>query len=155
MEHSAAMLFTRSTTIHAPADVVFAFHERPDALRMLLPPWQNAEVLKPPKSLAVGTEVILRVRIGPFWKTIVAEHVAYEKGRMFADRMLKGPFKSWLHRHLIVPTSASECTLTDDIDYELPLGALGRLFGTTIARNELDRLFDFRHTVTRRACEQA
>ena len=44
--------------------------------------------------------------------------------------------------------------LTDDIEYELPLGPVGRLFGGPIARAGLDRLFAFRHEVTRRECER-
>jgi hypothetical protein len=44
--------------------------------------------------------------------------------------------------------------LTDDIEYELPLGLLGRIFGGGLASRQLDRMFDYRHRVTRRACEE-
>ncbi len=81
----------------------------------------------------MGTKVVLRTKVGPFWQTIEAEHVAYEPGRMFADRMNKGPFARWLHRHIVTPRGPSECTLTDDIEYELPLGALGRIVGGAFA----------------------
>ena len=77
----------------------------------------------------------------------------YEAGRMFADRMTRGPFASWLHRHIVEPRGEAECELADDILYELPLGALGRIFGAPIARRQLERLFDFRHAVTRAHCE--
>ena len=95
----------------------------------------------------------LEVGLGPFWQTLVAEHVEYEPGRMFADRMLKGPFKSWLHRHIVTPRSPEQCVLTDDIEYELPLGLPGRIVGAPIARWQLQKMFDYRHEVTRRACE--
>ena len=72
---------------------------------------------------------------------MVAEHVEYEPGRMFADRLVKGPFKKWLHRHVVTPRGANECVLTDDIEYELPLGVLGRTFGGAFARKNLERLF--------------
>ncbi len=147
------MKFKKSSRILAPASRVFAFHEAKDALQRLTPPWQKMEIIKPPASLAVGTEVILRAHLGPFFKTIVAHHVEYEAGHMFADRMVKGPFASWLHRHVVDADSETTCTLTDDVDYELPLGALGRLFGAAIAHHELEKLFDYRHEVTRAACE--
>lgn len=145
--------FVRESVIAAPAAAVFAFHERPDALQLLTPPWQKTEIIQPPRSLAVGTRVILKTKIGPLWQTMEAEHVEYEHGVMFADRVVRGPFRSWLHRHIITPIDARSSTLRDDIEYELPLGAVGRLFGGAFARRELDRLFTYRHEVTRRECE--
>ncbi len=147
------MQFVKKSRIAASAQVVFAFHEAPDAFARLLPPWQKSEIIQPPTSLAVGTRVILRTKVGPIWQTIEAEHVEYEAGKMFADRMNKGPFARWLHRHVITPDGPSACTLTDDIEYELPLGVLGRVFGGPFARRELERLFEYRHRVTREACE--
>ena len=102
---------------------------------------------------SVGTRVVLRTKIGPFWQRIEAEHVAYEPGRMFADTMVRGPFARWLHRHIVTPQGPRDCTLTDDIEYELPLGALGRVFGGAFAKRELERLFAYRHEITRHACE--
>lgn len=147
------MRFMKESVIAASAERVFAFHEAPDAFARLLPPWQTSEVIVPPQALTVGTKVVLRTKIGPFWQTIEAEHVAYEPGKMFADRMNKGPFARWLHRHIVTPRGPSECLLTDDIEYELPLGVLGRVFGGAFARRELQRLFEYRHRVTRDACE--
>ena len=147
------MRFVKESLIAASAEKVFAFHERNDAFALLMPPWQKAEILLPPTSLAVGTRVVLRTRVGPFWQTIEAEHVVYEPGRLFADRMVRGPFKAWLHRHVVTPRGEDGSLLTDAIEYELPLGALGRIFGGAFARRELERLFAYRHEVTRAACE--
>ncbi len=147
------MQFVKSSVIRAPAKTVFAFHEAPDAFARLQPPWQKSEIIKPPSSLEVGTIVVLRTKVGPFWQTIEAEHVAYEPGVMFADRMNRGPFARWLHRHTVTERGPDECTLTDDIEYELPFGAVGRLLGGRIARGQLDKLFAYRHETTRQACE--
>ena len=149
------MRFVKESVIEASSARVFAFHEEPDALARLSPPWQTTEIVQPPTSLAVGTRVVLRVRVGPFWQTFEAEHVEYEPGRMFADRLLRGPFPRWLHRHIVTPQGERRCLLTDDVDFDLPLGALGRVFGAPIARRELERLFAYRHEVTRAACEAA
>ena len=136
------MRFVKESVIEASAERVFAFHEAPDAFERLQPPWQKTEIVQPPASLEVGTRVELRIRLGPFWQTLVAEHVAYEPGKMFADRMLTGPFASWLHKHIVTPRGPDRCVLTDDIEYELPLGLLGRIFGGAFASRQLasDRL---------------
>jgi ligand-binding SRPBCC domain-containing protein len=147
--------FVKESLIAASAEKVFAFHERRDAFALLQPPWQETEILQPPTSLAVGTRVVLRTKVGPLWQTIEAEHVAYEPGRMFVDRMVRGPFKAWRHRHVVTPRGDRAALLTDDIEYDLPLGTLGRVFGGPFARRELERLFAYRHEVTRSACEDA
>ncbi len=147
--------FVHRSLIDAPAAAVFAFHERADAFELLVPPWQNVQILEPPRSLEVGTRVRLVARFGPFSQLIEAEHVEYEAGRMFADRMNLGPFKSWLHRHIVEPRGETRSELIDDITYELPLGALGRIFGGPIARRQLKKLFGYRHEVTRAHCEAA
>ena len=149
----AAMRFKKKSIIKASAERVFAFHEAPDAFERLQPPWQKTEIIQPPSSLEVGTRVVLRVKVGPFWQTMEAEHVEYEPGKMFADRLVKGPFAKWLHRHIVTPYGEDECVLTDDIEYELPFGVLGRTFGGAFARKNLERLFEYRHQVTREACE--
>ncbi len=146
------MHVVHTTSIAASAATVFAFHERPDAFALLQPPWQKAEILRAPSSLAIGTVVELRVRVFGFWQRVVAEHVEYEPGRMFADTMREGPFATWLHRHVVTPVTPTSCTLVDDITCTLPLGGLGRL-GEPIVRRQLARLFAYRHDVTRRACE--
>ncbi len=144
--------FTRTLELPGvPAERLWAFHERPDALPLLIPPGDRVEVLQPPTSLEVGTRVVLRSFVGPIGFTITAEHVEYERGRMFADRMTGGPFKNWLHRHIIEPTSTGS-RLIDDIEYELRGGALGNLIGGPIARRRLDKMFDHRHAVTHSAC---
>ncbi|MGB5808910.1 MAG: SRPBCC family protein [Polyangiales bacterium] len=147
------MRFIKESVIRASAAEVFAFHEAPDAFARLQPPWQTTEIIQPPTSLEVGTRVVLKVRVGPFRQTIVAEHVAYEAGRMFADRMVEGPFAKWLHQHIVTPQGNNECTLTDEVEVELPMGGLGRMFGSGFARRSLERLFAYRHEITREACE--
>lgn len=146
--------FTRTLDVACPAATLWAFHERPDAFALLLPPWERAVIVQPPTSLAIGTRVIIRQYLGPFWLTLTAEHVAFEPGHMFADRMSGGPFKSWLHRHIVEPT-ATGSRLTDDIEYELRGGALANLVAGRYAEKRLDRMFTHRHEVTRRACESA
>lgn len=150
------MKFVKESTFAAPAEVVFAFHELPDAFERLQPPWQKVEILQHPSSLEVGTVVRLRVGMPPFGfpsQEIVAEHVAYEPGRSFTDRMVKGPFRQWLHHHLVEPVGPSSAQLVDDVTYELPLPPLGRWFGGWFARRQLERLFTYRHQVTRAWCE--
>lgn len=142
--------FTHQSDFDCSAERLFGFHERPEALQLLTPPWQTIDLIQPPKSLAVGTRVIMRMKVGPLWQAVEAEHVSYEPGVSFSDRMVKGPFAYWLHKHIVEPLGESRSRLIDDVTYRLPMGPLGALFGGWYARRELERLFRYRHEVTRR-----
>jgi ligand-binding SRPBCC domain-containing protein len=143
------MRFVKESVIPASVEAVFAFHERPDAFEVLLPPWDTAEVVQPPAGLEVGTRVIVKTKVGPFWSTIEAEHVEYERNRVFTDVMNKGPFAKWRHRHLFFE-HPDGCRLRDEIEYEPPLGVLGRLVEPFAIRPRLEKMFEYRHEVTRR-----
>ena len=142
-------IFTRRSRIPAPAEEVFAWHARPGAFERLTPPWQSVEIVERSGGIEDGARVVLRLRAGPFSRTWVAEHWDYAPGRQFRDRQLKGPFARWDHTHRIEPDGDAACYLEDRIDYALPLGPLGAVCGGAFTRRTLDRLFTYRHTVTR------
>lgn len=147
-------IFEKRTRIAAPPERVFAFHARPDALTLLLPPWERARVIEKTPGLQVGVRAVIAVRVGPIEQRIVAEHTACEEGRMFQDTMRSGPFARWVHTHTMEADGAGGTWLVDHIDYALPLGALGQLGGGWFVRRKLDRMFAYRHEVTRKACEE-
>lgn len=141
------MQFVHESVIEVPRARVFAFHERPEALRLLIPPWEHVEVVLPPSSLQPGTRVILKMKQGPIWITWVAEHTLYEKDVLFQDRMVRGPFARWLHTHRFLASGQGASTLLrDEVDCALPLGLPGAL-----VRSRLSRMFEFRHAATRNA----
>jgi len=146
-------IFEKRTRIAASPERVFAFHERDDALAQLMPPWEHARIVEKTPGLHVGSRAVIEVFIGPIKQTLVAEHTQYEKNHLFQDRQIRGPFASWLHTHLMEPDGKEGCLLIDRIEYELPLGPLGALFGGPFARRKLERMFAYRHDVTKKACE--
>lgn len=147
------MIFSRQSVIRASPERVFGFHERPDALRRLTPPWEPTRVVQAAADLRVGSTALIETRLFGFvpvrW---LAWHTAYDPPRMFEDVQVEGPFKSWRHRHLVEP-HPSGAVLRDEVEYEPPLGAPGRFAAPLFIEPRLRRLFDYRHEVTRRWCE--
>ncbi len=148
-------VFEKRTRINAPPEVVFAFHERPDALTRLMPPWEQARVVERKGGLEKGARVVLETYIGPIKQRMVAVHTAYEKGRMFQDTLIEGPFAKWVHTHTMEPDGNGATWLIDHIEYKLPLGPLGAVFGGRFAHHKLEKMFAFRHDITKKACEQS
>ena len=147
------MKFVKESVIRAPPERVFAFHELPDALRRLTPPWERVRIVEQAESLRAGARAVVETRVlGLFTVRWVAEHTAYDSPRMFEDVQRKGPFKSWRHRHVVEPHPEG-AVLRDEIEYEPPLGFAGRMFAPLVVVPRLRRLFDYRHRVTREWCE--
>lgn len=140
--------FRVRTRLPVPADDAFAWHERPGALDRLCPPWQGVEVVERPAGVRDGARAVLRVPVGPFKRTWIAEHRDYVPGRRFRDVQVRGPFARWVHTHRVEPAGASACDLVDEVDYALPLGLLGRLLGGGAARRQLEQVFAYRHVTT-------
>jgi hypothetical protein len=76
------------------------------------------------------------------------EHRDYIEGKQFCDVQAAGPFRSWRHTHSILPGETGGAVLDDTIEYALPGGAIGELFGGWLVRKKLAGLFAYRHTIT-------
>ncbi len=148
---------------------VFAFFATPLNLPPLMPPWQGARIeeaiLQPPPpspsesprnivAAGAGTRLILSFRAFPRsplrlnWHARIAE---FEWNHHFCDVQDRGPFKHWRHCHHIEPQTkdgVEGTLLTDDLEYELPLGPLGDLANKLAVRKQLESIFAFRHQQT-------
>jgi uncharacterized protein len=141
--------YEKQSTMPVRRQALFSYHDRPGALERLIPPWQDIRIIRNDASPRDGCRVELEMKQGPLRRRWVAEHYDYEAGHQFRDRALRGPFKTWLHTHLTRDgTSPDTSVLVDQIEYELPLGILGRL-GAGWVRGQLETMFAFRHARTR------
>jgi ligand-binding SRPBCC domain-containing protein len=132
---------------------LFRFHERPDVIYLLTPPKSGMRVLAPAPNIREGAEARFSVPLlGPIQGTWLARHTVYDPPHRFVDEQIRGPFRAWRHEHIIEPTPTG-AMLIDQIDYEPPLGPLGKLADLLFIRRTLRRMFAYRHAVTRRYVE--
>lgn len=151
----ASKRFIKESRIAASPAAVFAFFERPDAFEKLIPPDEDVELVKAPKSLHVGTRVAIRTRIGPIPIQWEVEHVEYIPGRLFVDRQVHGPFAAWTHRHEFNDDGQGGTILRDVVDYAPPGGMLGMMIGGPFLESKLAKLFDHRHQIVRSVFEDS
>jgi ligand-binding SRPBCC domain-containing protein len=144
-------LFIAKSKIDAPAAEVFRWHEEPGALERLTPPWEPVELEQRPPGIRDGDRAVLLLGLGPFKIRWVLEHRDYAEGRQFRDVQISGPFKSWQHTHSFLPDGDRASFLEDRIEYELPLGVIGTFFGNWFIQRKLQRLFEYRHHITKEA----
>jgi ligand-binding SRPBCC domain-containing protein len=133
--------------IAASPERVFAFHERPDAFALLTPWWSGARVVRPAASLRPGERALLVLGRGPLTVEWEAVHEVYEPPTCFVEYQVRGPFRSWRHRHLVIAEDDG-ARLRDELEYELPGGRLAPLLDLVL-RIFLRRVFAYRHQITR------
>jgi ligand-binding SRPBCC domain-containing protein len=147
--------FNYESTIQAPATLVFDWHRAPEAIKKLTPPWEPVEVVGTPGSIdKIGSRTTLEISIlGGIHCLWVAEHRNYQPGKSFQDVQISGPFASWCHTHSVESIDENTCRYIDSIDYKLPMGWLGDLFGGWFVRQKLKKMFTYRHDLVKRECE--
>ncbi len=140
------MRFTKETLLDVPAQFAFGWHEKPDALKRLLPPWEKIAIVNQKGGIENGDRVELSIPLIAGLRTRwVAEHCGFEAGRQYEDVQLKGPFESWRHKHIFEPITETSCKLIDDIEYTIPFGKPGELLGKSFVKNKLNTQFAYRH----------
>jgi len=148
------MRYECMTKVNADRSDVFEWFEHRGSFRRLMPPWEVAEEVRSDDTLQNGSKRIFRFPLGPIKMTWVAEHLGYQPPEKFEDIMVKGPFKSWHHKHYFENRGDGQCYVRDDVEYSLPMGLPGRLVAGRSIKRRLDRMFRARSQRLIRDMEQ-
>jgi ligand-binding SRPBCC domain-containing protein len=146
--------FEKSSLIHAPVDAVWRFHERPDILQILTPPWQPVQIIRREGGLGVGAVSEFRLWIGIVPVQWISIHTECETHRYFVDEQQTGPMAYWQHRHQF-EVQDGHTKLTDAITFALPGGQPVESLMDWWVTARLSDMFDYRHRITQQHCEIA
>ncbi|MCW7471172.1 SRPBCC family protein [Leptospira kanakyensis] len=128
-------------------ELLFQFHEKPIGFQTLVGGQKGVKIIKAPKSIQIGEEVILEMKILPFWKSVwIAKHISYSKNNYFQDLQEKGPFKKFQHLHLFLDDAEgiNSSILSDEIQIDFFLWPISKYFLYPI----LYFIFKKRHGIT-------
>lgn len=130
--------------IDRPIDEVFAFFSRPENLGRITPRSLGFELRSIDTRMRAGLEIDYRVSpllgIPLSWRSLITE---YDPPYAFSDHQLKGPYRSWDHRHAFA-VEGNGTRVADEVEYSLPLGPLGRLAHGLVVRQQLEEVFRHR-----------
>jgi len=144
-QRHASGVFVHRSVVPAPAEAVFRWHERAEALAQLMPPGNWVRVEHREGGIRDGGRVTLAIGIGPFRFHWEARHYGYVRGRQFSDEQVRGPFRTWRHTHRMEPIGTRLTLYEDRIEYVMRGGVLAhRVFGGLL-RRLLARAFEQRH----------
>lgn len=146
----ALHLLEREQLVPRPRGEVFAFFADPWNLERITPPFLRFRILTPPP-LEVRAGALIDYRLSLFgvpfgWRTVIE---AWEPGRRFVDRQLRGPYALWRHTHLFEDAPGGTRML-DRVEYRVPLGPLGELARVALVDRQLDAIFAYRREAVAR-----
>lgn len=132
-----------STRVQAPFETVRPFFFFPKSLSILSPPASRMEFLYGHESeMREGHEMAFRVQLGPLtqtWTAIIEENTP----DYFVDTQAKGPMSSWHHKHRFIAQDWGT-EISDEVQFRMPLGPLGRFALKLFAGEMIRRLFVYR-----------
>lgn len=140
--------FIKSSEVDVPVEDLFTWHGRSGALMRLNPPWEKVKV-DSQSGIEKGAVTDMKVYTGPIGVRWIADHTEYIENELFIDQQRKGPFPYWEHAHEFESIDENRSKMTDRIHYRLPLSILGDIFAAPFIRHKVDKMFRYRHEVTR------
>lgn len=140
--------------LNAPLERVWAFYDTVESLFKVTPPEIYARLDGP--ALPMGTGVVYHLRFSRFGipMRLDSKIVVYEPPHRFVDEQIKGPFHFWRHIHQFEALPNSRTRLIDHIQYTLPFGPFGRFADLLFFRREVNKMFAYRHKITRENVEK-
>lgn len=130
--------------VDRPVDEVFAFFAKAENLGRITPRSLGFELRSTDTEMRQGLEIDYRVRpllgVPLSWRSRITE---YDPPHAFSDVQLKGPYRTWEHRHAFTAEGV-RTRVTDDVAYSLPLGPLGAAAHALVVRQQLEEIFRHR-----------
>lgn len=102
--------------------------------------------------IELGESVTFRGRHFGFVQHHTSRITAFDRPRHFQDRMTKGAFRSFVHDHHFVEAEG-RTTMIDVVEFQSPLGVLGRIVDRLFLTSYLSRLLRGRARAIQRAVE--
>lgn len=147
--------FEASVLIDCPVEKAFEFHSDTNNLKKITPSFIKAEILKIELPLKLHSDIELAITQFGFLKTVwKIKLTSFTPYTLISDTQVRGPFKKWVHHHCFEDVNG-KTLMTDKIDYELPLGVLGKVGQMLFVKRLIEKQFEFRQRITKEILENS
>lgn len=139
----------REQQLNCTIETAWTFFSSPHNLSEITPESMNFVVLSDIQDKPIFKGMEIDYKVSPLlgipmrWKTIISQVKEYKS---FTDFQKEGPYKHWNHFHEFIPNE-NGVLMKDTVDYELPMGILGKIAHQLFVKEKLKSIFDFRYRV--------
>lgn len=137
------------TVLDLPREELFPFFAAAENLERITPPALRFRIVTPtPVEMRRGALIDYRLRLNgiPFgWRTEITE---WDPPHAFTDTQLRGPYHTWVHRHVFEALDGGRTRMTDEVRYRLPAWPFGEI-ALPIVRRQVAGIFIHRNRVIR------
>jgi ligand-binding SRPBCC domain-containing protein len=146
--HSGIYTLKAKQFIAADLDACWNFFSSPENLGEITPENMKMEITSPEvPAMFAGQLITYRIGIFPGIKSNWVTEITHVKHRSyFIDEQRFGPYAMWHHIHKFEEIEGG-VLMTDEVSYKLPMGSLGRLFGSGYVRKQIREIFEYRGKV--------
>lgn len=142
-----------SCIINKNLEEVYRFHTDTQNLLRITPDWIDVSIESMDLPLTQGSLIVLNIKrfnITTKWVMQLEELTPFTT---ISDKMIKGPFKEFLHQRKFTSVSDEQTLMEERITLVLPFGWIGNLFFNFIKR-DMDKMFAYRHRATKACLDQ-
>ncbi|MDM1555452.1 MULTISPECIES: SRPBCC family protein [Chryseobacterium] len=139
----------REQQLDCNIEKAWSFFSSPHNLSEITPESMNFVVVSDIQDEAIFKGMEIDYIVSPVlgipmkWKTVISQVEAYKS---FTDFQKQGPYKHWNHFHEFIPNE-NGVLMKDTVDYDLPMGILGKMAHQLFVKQKLKSIFDFRYRV--------
>ena len=102
----------------------------------------------PPSKTYKGQIITYKIGILPLIKSNwITEITHFEDHQFFVDEQRFGPYAMWHHEHHFEEIEAGKVKMTDIVNFKMPFGIFGDLFGGALVKNKVRFIFESRFTI--------
>jgi ligand-binding SRPBCC domain-containing protein len=134
---------TREQWLPKPLEETFAFFSRPENLEEITPPFLQFHIVRAESELHAGSLIEYRLRVRGLPMCWTSEITNWEPPHRFVDTQVRGPYALWRHQHVFVAENDGT-RISDDVEYALPFGFVGRLAHALLVRTDVEKIFEYR-----------
>jgi len=147
------LTFRNSFIVNCNIDKVWQFYTDVKHVEVITPGEIELRIIRTTsQTLTQGTDVWLSGKL--IFRRTWHSKITYLKPYEYVDEMLTGLFRTWKHLHKFRKIDEKRTEVIDEIDFELPLGFLGRLF-EKYAYTRIRQIFVYRQRATIDALESS
>ncbi|MCX6186222.1 MAG: SRPBCC family protein [Bacteroidetes bacterium] len=127
----------------------WAFFSSPKNLSTITPPELDFKILTTLTNDEIYEGMKIDYTVKPLfgmrlkWQTKICK---VQNQNYFTDIQTIGPYKTWEHKHTFVELN-NGVLMTDVVNYELPLGFIGKLVEEILVRKKIDSIFNYRRDI--------